>query len=224
MAAQRALILIGSPRGKSTSARLAEPLDSRLLAAGWETRQLRVSPTIRNAERWAELVAAYREAHLVILACPLYVDALPGDVTVALERLAEEVGRVEEGRGFVAILNCGFNESHQNDVALAICRHFARATGHAWRGGFAVGGGGMIDAQPLEQLGGRVAKLVRALALGAEALARGEAIPAEAEELARKPMIPTVAYRLLANHAMKSEAKRNGCLAQLDARPYAESR
>ncbi len=221
MSTQRALALIGSPRAKSTSARLAEPLLAGLAEVGWETEQLWLPRALRNPERWAELVAAYEQADLVVFACPLYVDALPGETTVALERLAADAGPGAEGRGFVAILNCGFAEPGHNDTALRICRQFAREAGLRWLGGLAVGGGGMIEGRPLATLGGRAAHLVRALEQAAEALSGGGAIPPETERLARRLSVPVWAYRMLANYGMKQAARKAGCLAQVRARPYA---
>jgi hypothetical protein len=221
MSAKRVLALIGSPRQKNTSGVLADRVLERLAGQGWETERIWIRRAVRNAERQEELVRQFAAADLVILACPLYVDSLPADTTLTLERLARECTESPSpSKGFVAILNCGFVEARHNDIALAICRQFAREAGITWLGGLAIGGGGMIDAQPLEKLGSRCAPLVRALDLSADAFARGVAIPEEAEQLARKRTVPGWMYRAFAHWGMKRSMRKHGCLARARAKPY----
>lgn len=224
MSTKRVLALIGSPRQKNTSGVLADRILGHLASQGWETERVWIRRAVRNAERQEELVRQYLAADVVILACPLYVDSLPADTTLTLERLAREAAvSPSPDKGLLAIVNCGFVEAHHNDVALRILRQFARETGVKWLGGLAVGGGGMIDAQPLERLSSRGAHLVQALDLAADALARGVAVPAEAEQLARKRSVPTWMYRTLAHWGMRRAMRKHGSLGQARARPYLRS-
>ena len=88
----------------------------------------------RNPDRWrrrTELLAAVDRAGIIVLACPLYVDALPYLVVRTFELIAEHrrARPVADRQRFVSIMNCGFPEAHQNDTGLAICRQFTREVG-----------------------------------------------------------------------------------------------
>jgi multimeric flavodoxin WrbA len=219
---RRALLLVGSPRGDaSVSAAIAAHLGALLGERGLAVTTEHARGCLRRDPELRRLGEAVREADLVVLASPLYVDSLPAPVTEVLERLAGQ--RALDGGPrprLVAIVNSGFPEAVHNDTALGICRQFAGEARLDWAGGLAVGGGGMLAGGPLAEQGGRARNAVRALALTADALAKGLAVPAEAERLARTLPIPRWLYQLLAERGFRRDAKRRGALPQLDARPY----
>jgi multimeric flavodoxin WrbA len=220
-AARRALLLVGSPRGNaSVSASIASHLAALLSARGvdvtteWIHRCLHDDPELRG------LAASVREADVVALAAPLYVDSLPAPVTEAFERLARR-RTAEPGRPrFLAMVNCGFPEAVHTDTALAICRLFAEQVGLDWIGGLGIGGGGMLEGKPLAELGGRARNVTRALALTANAVAQGRVVPDEALRLVRTLAIPAWLYRYFAERGFKQDAKKQGTLARLGERPY----
>ncbi len=161
------------------------------------------------------------QADLVILACPLYVDQLPAPVIQALEQLASVLQEQSEpGPAFLAIVNCGFPEAFHNQVALQIVQQFCSETGFDWAGGLAMGGGGVVNGQHLEEAGGRAAGLQQALALCAVALDRNTPIPAEAVELFAKPIVPHRLYRLIGDMGWIQTANQHGVLSRLNSRPY----
>jgi hypothetical protein len=61
---------------------------------------------------------------------------------------------------------------------------------------------------------------VRALYLTAAELAAGRPVPDEAVRLLAKPAIPRFAYRFVANRQWRSELRKQGATAPLDARPF----
>ena len=136
------------------------------------------------------------ESDLIILAFPLYVDSLHSQVIKTLELIAEhEKGKCDLGKKrVVAIANSGFPEAKHNDIALAVCRIFAKQVGFTWAGGLAMGGGGMIAGRPLTEIGGMVRNQKKALEIAADSLAKGEAIPQEAAVLMSKLGIPRWMY------------------------------
>lgn len=222
---QKALLLVGSAKadGASTSGALGSHLFARLAEHGMQTETLLLYRSLRTPERTEALIAAVDAAHLVILAFPLYVDTLPYLVTVALERIAEQRGgqATPPPTRFAAIVNCGFPEAHHNDVALAVCRQFARQSGMEWMGGLALGGGGVVHSQPLAEGGGKVRNLVTSLDLAADALSAGQAIPQQAVELMAKPIIPHAVYVTMGNMGWHITAWQNGVHGKLGARPFA---
>ena len=227
---RRALLIVGSPKTKesSTSGVLGGYLLDGLKGHGWETESLTLCANLNRPEGEEELLSAVGRAQLVMLAFPLYVDALPYLVTKALAVMAER-RRATNAKRLVAIVNSGFPETHQNSVAMAICREFAAQTGFTWAGGLALGGGGVIGGQPLAETkrSGPTAKYVAAaLDMTAAALAEGLPVPADAVKMFSKNRIPWVLWRPLyswmGGRGFEKLAAKNGIgKDKLLARPYA---
>ncbi len=217
----RAVVLVGSPRaGGSTSAALAGVLMAGLRGEGVSCTRWFVQAALSDAERWCELSSAVAAADLVVLACPLYVDSLPGPVTLMLERLRDERFWGDRRPGFALVVNCGFPEAIHNQTAIAIARLFAHEVGLDWRGALALGGGEAIAGRALERLGRRAEHVQRALELAASALAAGRAVPSEAVRLMSRPLIPPWIYRAVASFSMRRRARHHGARASLGARPF----
>jgi len=222
---EKAVLLIGSPRGKSgTSYQLAAYLGEQLAAAGLEVTTLSVYKSLRTEPGRQELLSTVNGAGALVFVTPLYIDCLPANIIRTLELIAG--GRPnpppDERPRLIAIVNCGFLESHHNDVALRIFRRFAAETGFDWAGGLAVGGGGYFAGRPLTKAGALALDMMRALDLGAAALAAGESLPQEAQALARKQRMPRWLYQLGGNAGWWILARKHGALLKLRARPYAK--
>jgi hypothetical protein len=217
---RRALLVVGSPKtdGPSTSSSLGGFLVDRLKARGWETESLTLRASLNRPEGEAELSSAVERARLILLVFPLYADALP-HLTVR-EQLPQQL---------VAIVNSGFPETHQNSVALAICREFAAQCGFTWGGSLAFGGGGMIGGLSLREKkrpGPPVQHVIAALEMTAASLAEGLPVPAEAVRMIAKRHIPFAVwnrlYAWLAGKSFEKLAAKNGITKdQLMAQPYA---
>ncbi len=142
---RRACLIVGSPktRSASTSGVIGNRVLDQLHQRGWETEALTLKATSFAPEGEAALLRAVDAADLLLLAFPLYVDGLPSLLTRAVERIAAHRAGGGERRplGLAIIINNGFPESFQNNVALSICRNFAGAAGMVWLGGFALGAG-----------------------------------------------------------------------------------
>lgn len=218
----RALALIGSPRGAgSTSAVLAAGLLAVLTRHGVTCDRLLVHRALADDERWTALTDEVAAADLVVLATPLYVDSLPGPLTRALERLADQKPWGERRPGLVLLINCGYPEVIHNQTAVAIARLFASEAGLEWRGALALGGGEAVGGRDLETLGRRTEPLRRALELAGAALAAGSEVPAEAVRLMARSLLPPWIYRMVAGVSMRRRARRHGVGRQLGARPLA---
>ncbi len=218
---QHLLALVGSPRAKSTSEMLARYLCAGLAARGWQTNVQQISPAIRQAGRWSALEQQFLRADVIALVFPLYVDSLPAATTLALERLAavHRAGAPRQTQRLLAVVNCGFFEAQQNDVALAICQQFAVETGLSWSGGLAIGGGGALNGRSL-QTDKMVMPLATALNMAVDAVHAGAEIPAEALALARRKLMPSWLYFTMANLGMRLGALRQHNLRRINAQPY----
>lgn len=227
---RRALLIVGSPKTNepSTSGVLGTFLLERLDRHGWEVETLTLRAKLNRPDGQKELLDALEHAGLVVLAFPLYADALPYLVTKALTVIASRRHREQTGwrKRFVAIVNSGFPETHQNAVALAICREFAAQCGFSWAGGLAFGAGGMIGGQRLTKVhrpGPPVRHVVTALEMTAAALAEGRPVPPESlRMIERKAPFFNRFYALMASRSFRKLAEKNGITKeQLMARPYA---
>ena len=153
------LILNGSPRApRSHSRRLAD------LAAGcWKGNT--VCRDILGADL-NELCAETGRASHVLLVFPLYADALPVPLLRFLTALEQSPPR---DRPPVSVLvNCGFLEPHQNDVAVEMVRLFCRRNGYPLGSALKIGSGEAILDTPFRFLVSRqVRRLVRSMSRGA---------------------------------------------------------
>jgi hypothetical protein len=194
----------------------------QLAERGWEGETVLLHRALGKTERRAELLSAVERADVIALAFPLYVDSLPANVVRALEIIDEHraAGSQRAGQRLVAIVNSGFPEAHHNDTAVAICKQFARQAGFEWAGGLLLGGGGAIGGRSLEEVGGAARFAMAALDLASEALADGGPLPEEAVATMAKPMIPARAYRWMGWLGWRIQARQNGVLGKLHARPY----
>ncbi|MFX1520593.1 MAG: hypothetical protein ACFFCD_11815 [Promethearchaeota archaeon] len=223
---KNALLLIGSPKGfKSTSNSLGTYLLDRLNERDFATEKLHIHRLIKSDKGKEDLLLAVNASDIIILAFPLYIDSLPASVIKAMEFIATRRRTMTNLKKpkFIAISNNGFPEASQNDVALDICRIFAKESDFEWVGGLACGGGGSIDGRPLEDIGGMVRNVKKALELTAAAIADRSSVPKEAVDLMAKPLVPSWLYRWFANYGWKRQAKKHGVRNRINDQPYRKS-
>ena len=219
----RAALLVGSPKGpNSTSNSLATYLGERLQQKGVTVEKVYISQCHCSDKNRTGMLQIIDDSDLIILAFPLYVDCLHSQVIETLELIAEhEKAKPNlDRKRIVAISNSGFPEARHNDIALTVCRIFAKQVGFTWAGGLEMGGGGMISGEPLAEIGGRVRNKMKALEIAAEALAKGEVIPDEAVALMAKLGIPRWMYLWMGNRGLKSEAKKTMGTKSMYDQPY----
>jgi multimeric flavodoxin WrbA len=218
-----ALLLIGSAKKpRSTSESLGSYLMTRLGERGCDTESLSVHRSHRSRDGLEALLDAVDRCDLLVLAFPLYVDSLPALLTRTLEMIASRRGGRQHDRRqrLVAIVNNGFPEAEQNEVALRICRRFASETGFEWAGGLALGGGEAINGRPLTHVKGMARNVISSLDLAAGALAAGEPVPERAVRLMAKRIIWSRIYTWLGTRGWKRRAATHGVAGLLDGRPY----
>lgn len=229
---QRALLVVGSPKTNepSTSSALGGFVLDCLKKRGCATESLTLRANLNRPEGEAEMLSAADRAGLILLVFPLYADALPHLVTKALTMIAAHRKLVRDlpPQRLVAIVNSGFPETHQNSLAVAICREFAAQSGFAWAGSLAFGAGGMIGGQPLTEAnrpGPPIRHVVAALEMTAASLAEGLPVPAEATKIIVKKPIPSALwnrlYGWLGTRSFEKLAAKNGVSKEkLLAQPY----
>lgn len=219
----RAVLLIGSPRGShSTSYSLGMYLCERLKNNGmtFQTQYL-YRPDHAN-ENQTSILRLIDESDVLIVSFPLYVDSLPAPVIKTFELIANHVknSTYNGKKYFMAIVNSGFPEASQNDIALSICRLFAKQVDFIWLGGLAKGGGEMIAGRPLNDFGGSVRYQKKALDLAADSIANGELITQEAATFMGTLGYPRWLYTFVSNRGWKQQAKKYIPVKKLYHQPY----
>lgn len=203
---RRVALLNASPRGaRSTTARLladfAEALPVYARTSGVDAPEL-VGAT--DAEGLAECDA-------VVLGYPLYVDALPSGL---VETLTRARGELAPGSGVYALCNMGFYEPEQIAPSFLVIENFCAAAGACWRGGVAVGGGGMVPATAAMP---RMGMMRRGVSESIDRLVLALLAGKDAGVIEARPPVPRWAYRLAAQAQWRRLARESG--ADLDARP-----
>ena len=199
---RNSLLLIGSPKIKhrSTSAILGEHVLEILKTAGCTTDILHLKASLNREKGQTELCLAVDRADLVILAFPLYIDALPHLVTRAFEVIATHNKTLTDKKNqqIFTIINNGFPEYDQNALALAICHCFAEQSGFSWAGSLAMGAGealgGEQELTQSKRQGPPVKHVIKALDMAGTALAKGVTVPFETQRLISKSPIPLVSF------------------------------
>lgn len=150
------LILNGSPRApRSNSKHYAQLF---LEACPLETVYFDLIKTEQ-----AKVLKAMEETSRVLLVFPLYVDGLP---VVLLEFLKYLEEHPPENRPTLSVLiNCGFLELEQNNIAVEMIRLFARKNGYPMGAVLKIGGGEAILDTPFRGFArAKIRTLARAVA------------------------------------------------------------
>ena len=219
---KKVLLIIGSPRAQSTSASLGTYLLSSMWDKGSEVASVQVNKILKSDKALEEALDAVDKSDVLVMAFPLYVDAVPFPIVKLMEAIAERRknnSSLQRPR-MMAIVNCGFPEAHHNDTALSICRRFAKEADIEWAGGLGLGGGGAIGGQPLDKRRGITKGVKKALDLAADALVSDRPLPEEAIQLMSRPLMPKWLYLWIGETGGKRTAKKNGALKNIDERPY----
>lgn len=211
----------GSPRGDAGNTRLMLDafLEGYLAAPGNTVERFRLN----TADGLSAAVEAFPGAGAVLLAFPLYTDAMPGLVKEFIERLAAFRGREGNPR-LLFLVQSGFPEASHCLPVKRYLEKLARRLGCPCDGVIRKGGGeGLRSLKP--------GKLEKARApfreLGRQYGVSRTMDPALLEKLAGPPRIPRLLLRPILWFVGKvfwdRELKRNGAFADRKARPYAAS-
>jgi multimeric flavodoxin WrbA len=218
---RRALAFIGShkPDGTSTSEALAGALLDALAARGWEVSRLHVRRAARAGREDARrLVEAAAAADLLILASPIYVDTLPAGVLAGLSALVD--AGLPRPPALLPLLQCGFPERVHTTPALELLSAAARRMGAPWAGHLATGGGGALAGAELTRPAGRGWQQAKAIQQAADALDRGEPVPAEVSAGFGEPVVGAAVYRILGDLGWIRMAWGSGVVGRLWATPF----
>lgn len=126
------LIVNGSPRAPRSNSKLY----AEAFMKGWRKGAEYMNLTLINHQAIIEKIGsgAYRE---VLFVFPLYADGIPSTL-LSLWKDIEAAGFVPAGTRMSLIVNCGFYERTQNEVAIKMARLFAKRAGFDFASSFSI--------------------------------------------------------------------------------------
>lgn len=218
----RLTVFNGSPRGRKSNTRLLlERFTTGYLAAGGCTVEVHYLKLTSQAEAQRR---AFAEAEAVILAFPLYVHAMPGQVKAFVEGLVPR--DQAQAVPFASIVQQGFPETHQSAWLLPWLARLPRRLGCTPAGIFVKGGVEGIQIMPplmTRRLYGAFEKLGRGFARQGrldESLCRSLAEPVRLSP-ARLLLLRGLKLTGVSNFYWNSNLKKHGAMSRRDDRPYA---
>lgn len=154
----KVLILNGSPRApKSNSRRYAEIFST---ACKLPSDYFNISKT--NHAALCQKMSEYSD---VLLVFPLYADSLPVGLLNFQKYL--EANSPKRKPVVSVLINCGFLEYHQNDIALEMLRFFCQKNGYRTGSVLALGSGEAILGTPFRYIAVRaIRKLAKSVGNG----------------------------------------------------------
>jgi multimeric flavodoxin WrbA len=225
------LLLIGSPRGEgSNSHAIGKFLVDKMEEKGLVSEEAFVTRLVNTREGTERLLKSVDNADIIVLATPMYVDSLPMQTIKAMELIHEHRKAVfpTKPQMLVAIINSGFPEKEQMNIAIKIIQNFAQESNFKWGGGIRVGWGMALNSEPLNEKKGMTRKLTKGLSLASLDLSMGHPMSKEAEDLASSLFVPLflakTMTRLFLNRGWNKLAKDNNAQTKMYDRPYELSR
>jgi hypothetical protein len=219
----RLLVCNGSPRTGGSNTDLL--LDAFLAGFGSGGGHTVARLHLARPAHLGQAASSFPDEEAVLLAFPLYVDAMPAPAKAFIEALAPYVGR-PGNPALLFLVQSGFPEALHARPVERWLEKLAHRLGAPYLGSIVKGG--------VEGIRGRSPRMQRRIldpiaALGHGLGERGEldrallARLARPERLPRGPFafIPAAIARVLSKVAWDAMLRANGALAERDARPYA---
>lgn len=196
-------LINGSPKAKgSASGILLKELSTFL--SGIEISEHCFRKGTLNEEEILEISSC----EALVFAFPLYVDGIPSHVLRCLLEL-EEFFKSKANRRIkvYALINCGFYEGHQNNIAMEMMENWCSKAGLIWGQGLSIGAGVMLSGMSNVPPGhGPKKNLGKALKVLGENISKGNS----GENLCINPNFPRFLYKVSGNYSWIQEAKKSG--------------
>ncbi len=168
------IIINLSPRKKGTSNMLANYFADRISS---DTHHANVYDLYTYLDRMDILLNKIKESDCIVLIGPCYVDSYPADTINLLLHMASGEG-VLHGQSLYGFIQGGMPYIHTHEHGIKLLENFADDNSVAFKGGFVMGGGAILNGQPLEKIIG-AKKMVPAVNAFIEHIKKNEVSPEE---------------------------------------------
>jgi len=155
-----------------------------------------------------EDIEQLKECNILVFAFPLYVDGIPSHLLRCIVQLEEFFKGLSRSDIMVySLVNSGFYEAHQNELALEMMENWCIKSGLKWGQGLAIGGGGMLLSLKNVSVGHGPRKNFDK---GLSELA-GNILKCTSENnIFINPSFPRILYKLAAEMGWRYSVKANG--------------
>ncbi len=133
-------LLCGSPKPKESASQVL----LQILKSHFSTDAEVVEIPVHTKVLPENAVAQLDRADAWVFSFPLYVDGIPSHLLSVLCKLESHPANAPERRVY-GIVNCGFYEGVQAELALELLQHWCQKAGVIWSGGVGIGGGGAVS-------------------------------------------------------------------------------
>ncbi len=148
------------------------------------------------------------ECDALVFAFPLYVDGLPSHLLNCLVQLETLFSAIKEKNILVySVVNCGFYEGHQNELAIEIMENWCIKAGLKWGQGLAIGAGGMLPMLKNVPNGHGLKKNLEGTL---KQLANNILKSASGQNICITANFPRILYKLAAEMGWRQSIKANG--------------
>ncbi len=141
-------LINGSPKFKnSASGSLLEDVGN-YIGNRAEISYVEIHTNVLSSEMTKKLFST----DIWVFAFPLYVDGIPShllSVLIQLEKCKFKKMKIK----VYSIVNCGFYEGIQNELALEVIKNWCFKIGYKWCGGIGIGGGGLVMLSKIQYKG-----------------------------------------------------------------------
>lgn len=136
---KKVCFIYGSPKeNNSSSYYFINSIIDMLNPEDIQSNIVRICDVLKNDEEFKNIIIADK----IVIVCPLYLDALPSTVIEFFYKFEKYITKNNvTGKSIYALINCGFIEGNQSNLALDMVKHFANRVNFTWRFGISIGGG-----------------------------------------------------------------------------------
>ena len=140
---EKIIVINGSPRAiKSNSKKYAEVFMSKIKIP---SEYINISKNNHN-----DIITKMRDVDQVVIVFPLYVDSIPSTLLNFFKSLEDVV--LDHKPVISIIINCGFIEHLQNNVAIEMVKLFCKRNGYRFGSILSIGSGEAIMTTPFRVL------------------------------------------------------------------------
>lgn len=186
------LIINGSPRPKGTSKMLTKYFAGALKKSGYEVKTENLYQYMKDM---SSLLIAVKESECIVVIGPCYIGTYPADVLYLLQQMQETPG-VLHGQSLYGVIQGGMPYVHTHESAIKMLECYAEECDVIFKGGFVLGGGAVLNGQPLEKVIG-AKKIVPAVHEFIQCIGSDKVSPSQLYRAAAVP-IPGIMARILA--------------------------
>jgi multimeric flavodoxin WrbA len=200
----KVVLINGSQKvGKSNSGAILDKLDN-LLKAKHEVEIHGSGINLFSDETFKRIISG----DVIILIFPLFVYSIPSHTLKMLIELENTIKREQASNLIMyAIVNCGFFEGIQNNVAFEIIENWCKRSGVKFGGGIGLGGGEMFGQTkdiPYNK------KMYRSFEQALLEMEKKMEFKGVFETKYLSPHFPQFLFRLIGTTSLNSKARKNG--------------